>query len=99
MCCPDFVPPTNAPITTTQKPKGSIEPQIPTKTNFNSLRQHLRYDLVNRANCGSGSINRILHGEKAKIEDFPWMALLGYKNVFKEVSWECGGSLISGRIL
>lgn len=99
MCCPDYLPKTNAPITTTQKPIGSIEIQIPNKTNFNTLRQHARYDLINKANCGLGASNRILHGEKAKIEDFPWMASLGYRNALKEISWDCGGSLISGRIL
>nr|AAL31706.1 coagulation factor-like protein 3 [Hyphantria cunea] len=49
--------------------------------------------------CGvsSGSFSRVVGGEKAKLGDFPWMALLGYKNRNGDTNWLCGGSLISSR--
>ena len=42
----------------------------------------------------------IIGGEKAKIGEFPFMALLGYDNTFnrkKEFVYKCGGSLINRR--
>ena len=42
----------------------------------------------------------IIGGEKAKIGEFPFMALLGYENTFnrkKEFVYKCGGSLINRR--
>ena len=41
---------------------------------------------------------RIAGGKKAAPGDWPWMALLGYSRVGEtEPSFECGGTLISGR--
>ena len=42
----------------------------------------------------------IIGGDKAKIGEFPFMALLGYENTFnrkKEFVYKCGGSLINRR--
>jgi len=42
----------------------------------------------------------IIGGERAKIGEFPFMALLGYENTFnrkKEFVYKCGGSLINRR--
>nr|AAL31705.1 coagulation factor-like protein 1 [Hyphantria cunea] len=47
--------------------------------------------------CGvsNATLGRVVGGDKAKLGDFPWMALLGYKNRFGDIDWLCGGSLIS----
>ncbi|XP_031632777.1 uncharacterized protein LOC116346717 [Contarinia nasturtii] len=38
---------------------------------------------------------RIIGGEEADSEEFPWMAALGYLKDTYEVSFECGGTIIS----
>ncbi|KAL4705221.1 hypothetical protein ACJJTC_000219 [Scirpophaga incertulas] len=50
--------------------------------------------------CGvsNASFSRVVGGVKAKLGDFPWMALLGYKNRRGPgARWLCGGSLISSK--
>ena len=38
----------------------------------------------------------IINGFPAEAGEFPHMAAIGYKNALQEVSYDCGGSLISG---
>ncbi|CAB3224787.1 unnamed protein product [Arctia plantaginis] len=47
--------------------------------------------------CGvsNATFSRVVGGINAKLGDFPWMALLGYKSRRGGTSWLCGGSLIS----
>ncbi|XP_072933107.1 venom protease-like isoform X2 [Epargyreus clarus] len=50
--------------------------------------------------CGvsNASFSRVVGGIKAKLGDFPWMALLGYKNKRDgSTRWLCGGSLVTSR--
>ncbi|XP_055540546.1 serine protease easter-like isoform X2 [Wyeomyia smithii] len=49
--------------------------------------------------CGSREVeHRRIDGiAPAALNSWPWMALIGYKNTFGEVSFECGGSVISRR--
>ncbi|XP_062122685.1 spaetzle-processing enzyme-like [Drosophila sulfurigaster albostrigata] len=48
--------------------------------------------------CGILFANRILGGTKAKLYEFPWMALLKYKTKQKdEYTFNCGGALINSR--
>ncbi|XP_063538591.1 serine proteinase stubble-like isoform X1 [Cydia strobilella] len=51
--------------------------------------------------CGvsNASFSRVVGGIPAKLGDFPWMALLGYKErrAGAGARWLCGGSLISSR--
>ncbi|XP_063635821.1 venom protease-like isoform X2 [Cydia splendana] len=51
--------------------------------------------------CGvsNASFSRVVGGIPAKLGDFPWMALLGYKErrAGAGARWLCGGSLISAR--
>ncbi|XP_045503925.1 venom protease-like isoform X2 [Colias croceus] len=46
--------------------------------------------------CGvsNASFSRVVNGIPAKLGDFPWMALLGYRSR-GSTSWKCGGSLIT----
>ncbi|XP_076268845.1 phenoloxidase-activating factor 3-like isoform X2 [Rhynchophorus ferrugineus] len=41
--------------------------------------------------------NRIVNGEDAYLNEFPWMALLGYKSISGtgQISFSCGGSIIN----
>ncbi|XP_058449076.1 serine protease grass-like [Malaya genurostris] len=49
-------------------------------------------------NCGLSSNERIAHGNKTAVFEFPWMALLMYRNLYSdEVTGNCGGTLINER--
>lgn len=45
--------------------------------------------------CTSTSLDLIAGGDPARPKEFPHMALLGFEELNKSVSWSCGGSLIS----
>ncbi|XP_028135555.2 phenoloxidase-activating factor 1-like [Diabrotica virgifera virgifera] len=67
--------------------------------NFNRSRA-----IPNRRTCGfqaSDNNNNIeafiVGGTEAGLKEFPWMALLGYRNTVGKIEWNCGGSLISNR--
>ncbi|XP_055614052.1 venom protease-like, partial [Uranotaenia lowii] len=49
--------------------------------------------------CGVSKVqhNRVVGGVPAALNGWPWMALIGYKNALGEVSFKCGGSLITKR--
>nr|AYN79576.1 serine protease [Galeruca daurica] len=42
-------------------------------------------------------IRRVFGGREALINEFPWMALLGYTNSKGDKKWGCGGSIINSR--
>jgi secreted trypsin-like serine protease len=50
--------------------------------------------------CGSNResiyVNRVVGGERTKIDEFPWLARVRYQDQkTKELSFRCGGSLIN----
>lgn len=47
--------------------------------------------------CGISVSDKIFGGTKTGLNEFPWTALLGYKNGNKPVDFQCGGSLINNR--
>uniref|UniRef100_A0A1Q3FKY9 CLIP domain-containing serine protease n=1 Tax=Culex tarsalis TaxID=7177 RepID=A0A1Q3FKY9_CULTA len=48
--------------------------------------------------CGLASYDRIANGNETAVFEFPWMALLMYRNTLEdELTPNCGGSLISDR--
>jgi gram-positive specific serine protease len=51
---------------------------------------------INSQDCGPCQEDRIKGGKKAKVGQFPWMALLIYQDTdTKKISYGCGGSLIT----
>lgn len=110
VCCPvnieEPVPTTEQPITSTTKkltnrrPNWDVPgapPTIPNITDYNKIKNHPNVNLINRRSCGIYSDNRIINGQAANLKEFPWFALLGFETVFHDLSWNCGGSLISGK--
>uniref|UniRef100_A0A182IUB1 Uncharacterized protein n=1 Tax=Anopheles atroparvus TaxID=41427 RepID=A0A182IUB1_ANOAO len=57
-----------------------------------SDRWRRKLDLLDLEQCGAYSDNRIAHGNKAALFQFPWMALLRSGR-----EWICGGTLINER--
>ncbi|XP_040158699.1 uncharacterized protein LOC120897712 [Anopheles arabiensis] len=55
--------------------------------------------LTPETGCGYSTVqhNRVVGGVPAELNGWPWMALVGYKNTLGEVSFKCGGSLITKR--
>lgn len=55
--------------------------------------------LTPETGCGYSIVehNRVVGGVPAVLNGWPWMALVGYKNALGEVSFKCGGSLITKR--
>lgn len=55
--------------------------------------------LTPESGCGFSNVThtRIVGGKPAKKGAWPWMALIGYTDNFKQVGWKCGGSLITTR--
>ncbi|XP_012264277.2 serine protease snake-like [Athalia rosae] len=47
------------------------------------------------SHCGIVEVPLIIGGTKAVRKEFPHMALIGFGNSDEDVSWQCGGSLIS----
>ena len=52
-------------------------------------------DVASKLNLDVGY--HIINGLPADPGEFPHMAAIGYKNVLNEVSYDCGGSLISSK--
>lgn len=64
------------------------------------VESHENYKLINNVrHCGKASIDRIIGGEKAAVNQFPFLVLLEYQTTGTEKvkSFKCGGSLISER--
>ncbi|XP_053946957.1 serine protease easter-like isoform X2 [Anastrepha ludens] len=47
--------------------------------------------------CGQMTTSRIYGGNATKIDEYPWMALIGYKKQLGQSGYHCGGSLINAR--
>lgn len=49
--------------------------------------------------CGFSSTDKIIAGKKTVIDEYPWMALLGYTIPGRQKSFSCGGTLINNRYI
>nr|ASN76826.1 prophenoloxidase activating factor 1 [Octodonta nipae] len=63
----------------------------------NGRREVRNTALPGRNSCGFQETDKILGGENADMDEFPWMARLQYQNATGHRSFACGGSLISPR--
>ncbi|XP_050665142.1 phenoloxidase-activating enzyme 1-like [Leptidea sinapis] len=53
-----------------------------------------------RGECGlDNNEDRIFGGEATDIDEFPWMALLGYRTKMNSITYQCGGVLINHRYI
>jgi secreted trypsin-like serine protease len=76
---------------------GSItQPPSEEPTTKNAGTSHL---LTPEEGCGFSNVThpKVVGGTPAKLGGWPWMALVGYRNDFGDVSFKCGGTLISSR--
>ncbi|XP_031636704.1 serine protease easter-like isoform X2 [Contarinia nasturtii] len=45
--------------------------------------------------CGIQLYNRMVHRESAEIAEYPWHAMIGYRNQYGDTHFHCGGVLIN----
>ncbi|XP_047537415.1 uncharacterized protein LOC125071283 isoform X2 [Vanessa atalanta] len=101
VCCPlntipNTPPQTPAPPATTTT--TTVAPVTPDAASGKSLESDFLLAFPAPPECGvsNASFSRVVGGIDAKLGDFPWMALLGYKDRRgASTRWLCGGSLIS----
>lgn len=91
VCCPDKA---NKLVTST----GTAAPPV-VSTTTPSPQPAAGGHLPNpdKYECGSAVGMRIYGGENADIDEYPWLALLEYKNHRDERKFSCGGSLVNNR--
>lgn len=68
-------------------------------TGLESITSHRNLKLLDKANCGTGTDDRIANGNQTSLFEFPWSAILGYENSLGDVEYRCGGSLLTARFV
>lgn len=68
-------------------------------TEVNRIINHRNLNLLDVADCGTLTSDRISHGNQTSLFQYPWSALLGYENSFGDVEYRCGGTLITNRFV
>lgn len=61
------------------------------------VTQHPNWHLLDHEQCGESLSDRIVGGTEAALGQYPWMALLGFRDKTgnDDVIFSCGGSLIN----
>lgn len=54
---------------------------------------------VNMSLCALKTRKLIVGGKKAEAKEFPHMAAVGFNGPNEKISWLCGGSLISSKVV
>ncbi|XP_068619542.1 venom serine protease Bi-VSP-like isoform X2 [Battus philenor] len=97
VCCPLTPIPTDPPVSEATQAPSTESPRPSPKT---LLDDDYVTALPEPPVCGisNASFTRVVDGVDAKLGDFPWMALLGYRERRGSgVRWLCGGSLITSK--
>lgn len=89
VCCPNLNEITEGPVFS-----STPQPIAPTSPRTASTTPRL---LTREEGCGvsNATHHRVVGGVPAQLGAWPWMALLGYENSLGEISFKCGGSLVS----
>ncbi|XP_026480263.1 melanization protease 1-like [Ctenocephalides felis] len=85
------------------RPKVCCPSQTQTSSELNTdseipdVSSHPNLRLLPHRICGASLEDRIVRGNKTGLFEFPWMALLAYRSRSGDVSFRCGGSLITDK--
>ncbi|CAG9860337.1 unnamed protein product [Phyllotreta striolata] len=82
VCCPD------EPVTFNDGGSASVTPDVSRHRNLRLLPDTCGYN-----NVGN---DKIVNGRNAQLNEFPWMALLGYSS-YRGTVYKCGGTIINDR--
>ncbi|XP_022120271.2 phenoloxidase-activating enzyme 1 isoform X2 [Pieris rapae] len=90
VCCGPL--PSQTPATPTIRPRPTLPPDA-------DVDPTVREDSFpeRRGKCGIERSDRIFGGIIADLDEFPWMALLGYRTKNDKVTYQCGGVLFNHR--
>ncbi|XP_038221243.1 venom serine protease Bi-VSP-like [Zerene cesonia] len=98
VCCPlpgiPNTPPTAPPTTAPPPPVTSTEAASGKSAMTSDVAAITALPEPPVCGVSNASFSRVVNGIPAKLGDFPWMALLGYRSR-GATSWKCGGSLIT----
>lgn len=64
-----------------------------------SIEDHPNLSLLPLRDCGPASSPRIAFGKPAELREFPWMALLRYRDIDGSLSFRCGGTIINDQYI
>lgn len=93
VCCAKPDVPPNTPAPTAPPNRVPTTNAIPVD---NRLSLEQRQQLL-PSECGLHLSDRIVGGERAKLEEYPWMALIQHRRKNGDLKFHCGGALISTR--
>lgn len=86
-----------APTNTEEESDIILNPNAPITVKPEKVVSRYSEDLL-PSECGNlGSTDRIIGGEEAAIDDYPWMVLIEYKSRKNTIDLSCAGSLISAK--
>ncbi|KAK3909564.1 Serine protease easter [Frankliniella fusca] len=100
VCCPktvDRVPNRPHPPRPQPQPRPTPAPRPQPGRPTGGDVVHRNLHLLPTADCGVQTSERIFGGNETEIGEFPWMALLQYRNPRGSLGFYCGGVLISKR--
>ncbi|KAL7291856.1 hypothetical protein TKK_0014419 [Trichogramma kaykai] len=63
------------------------------------VTRHPNLRLLDHNLCGPISDDKIYGGNRTKVNEFPWMALVAYDTGLSEPQYRCGGSIINKRYI
>ncbi|KPI92442.1 Serine protease easter [Papilio xuthus] len=87
VCCSDFV---------TSRFNENNEVANKTQTSEDEIENHRNIRLL-PTECGDMDGNRIVGGISAGLYEFPWLALISYRDSDGVLKFKCGGTVISAR--
>ncbi|CAD6992754.1 unnamed protein product [Ceratitis capitata] len=99
ICCPNQnpIPSTTAMPSLTKPTQSRLGLKKSILIDKTSMEKTKTKKLPRSGQCGQMSSGRIYGGNVTEIDEFPWLALIGYKKRFGQLGYHCGGSLINSR--
>ena len=76
-----------------------VEGETTTPLNMNDTRS-ISVEIPSECGLANGGSNRIVNGQPATLNGWPWIAALGYQNLSTgQIVYRCGAALVTARHL
>ena len=84
---------------TTEQPRLAEVEGETIRLNMNDMRS-ISVEIPSECGLANGGSNRIVNGQPANLNGWPWIAALGYQNLSTgEIVYRCGAALVTARHL
>lgn len=93
LCCE--LPPSQHTASTTRPRNQPTNPFALTSSSSIDLRYHRNAPKINSQKCGHSYIDKIADGDNTNLFEYPWMALISYRDQYGQLSFRCAGTLIN----